>query len=81
MRKPLHMSDFPPTLGRCCDVLGNPREAIVDKLFDPYCTTKPHGQGTGRGLSVVHRMVTRTSTVKVLGLFFGQTAGLRSAGH
>jgi two-component system, sensor histidine kinase and response regulator len=32
-------------------------EAILDKIFDPYFTTKPPGQGTGLGLSIVRRLV------------------------
>jgi len=33
--------------------------AIIDRIFDPYFTTKEVGKGTGMGLSVVHGIVKR----------------------
>ena len=35
---------------------GMPQE-VQDRIFDPYFTTKPIGQGTGLGLTAVARFV------------------------
>ena len=33
-------------------------ESLLERIFEPYFTTKPPGQGTGLGLSIVQRLVT-----------------------
>jgi signal transduction histidine kinase len=37
---------------------GMPKE-VMDRIFDPYFTTKGQGKGTGLGLSIVHGIVRR----------------------
>jgi two-component system NtrC family sensor kinase len=33
--------------------------AYIDKVFDPFYTTKPEGQGTGLGLSIAYGIITK----------------------
>jgi PAS domain S-box-containing protein len=52
---------------------GIPRE-ILDKIFDPYFTTKPQGKGTGLGLAVVNGIVNNYRGAIVVDSAMGQGA-------
>lgn len=43
---------------------GMPRN-VIDKLFNPFFTTKPKGQGTGLGLSICYEIITQIHKGKI----------------
>jgi signal transduction histidine kinase/CheY-like chemotaxis protein len=55
--KHLLLSPGPYLLLKICDNGCGMERSLLDKIFDPYFTTKAPGQGTGMGLAVVHGIV------------------------
>ena len=55
--KSLLLSPGSYLLLKVCDNGCGMERALLDKIFDPYFTTKPPDQGTGMGLAVVHGIV------------------------
>jgi signal transduction histidine kinase len=55
--KNLDLAPGPYLLLKVCDNGCGMERAILDKIFDPYFTTKPKDQGTGMGLALVHGIV------------------------
>jgi signal transduction histidine kinase len=70
-RKETMNGDFEPTLSAATKDLGNRveirirdngtgiPEAVKEKMFNPFFTTKPAGEGTGLGLSMSHDIVVK----------------------
>jgi len=44
--------------------LGIP-QSIIDKIFQPFFTTKPTGEGTGLGLSMSYDIITKSHNGKL----------------
>lgn len=58
MEKNLNLGDVPHVLLSIADTGPGMDKITLEKIFDPYFTTKPKGKGTGLGLSVVYGIVT-----------------------
>jgi signal transduction histidine kinase len=76
-RKEAAGSDFEPTLSAATRNLGNRVEirirdngigipdSVKEKMFNPFFTTKPAGEGTGLGLSMSHDIVVKQHGGKI----------------
>jgi signal transduction histidine kinase len=76
-RKEISGGDFEPTLSASTKGLGNRveirirdngtgiPESVKEKMFNPFYTTKPAGEGTGLGLSMSHDIVVKQHGGKI----------------
>jgi signal transduction histidine kinase len=76
-RKEAGDEDFEPTLGAATKSLGNKVEIrirdngtgipleVKEKMFNPFFTTKPAGEGTGLGLSMSHDIIVKQHGGKI----------------
>jgi signal transduction histidine kinase len=51
-------------------------QSIIDKIFQPFFTTKPSGQGTGLGLSLSHDIITAHGGTITVSSFNGSPGGV-----
>ena len=67
IREQSRSADLPAFVGiKICDnAQGMPQE-VIDKIFNPFFTTKPIGKGTGLGLAISHQIIVERHSGELL---------------